>query len=143
MSSELERHGGALEQPAAEPTPRPAPEGTRAPRVTDEQAIHALTWARNFGDVASWERLSRRGAKWLVRLAFDGEISMDLHGRVADLRAFNVILGPREIDVVPHELALSNRDVLLFCYALAVGGWRRRPRSVYRDAWNRGEDAGD
>ena len=112
-------------------------------RVTDEQVLHMLTWASNFGDVESWERISRRGAKWLVRLAFEGEISTEIAGWVADIRAFAGVLGPRALDVVPHELALTNREVMLLCYGLAVGGWRKQPRSAYRACWDQGESHPD
>jgi hypothetical protein len=99
-------------------------------RVTDEQVIHMLSWARNYGDVTSWERVASRGAKWLISLAQKG-ITIESPGRA--------LLDPRPLDVVPQELVLSNREVLLLCYGLAIGGERIFSRSAYRDRWNRGE----
>lgn len=107
-------------------------------RVTDDQVSHMLTWARNFGDL-DFKRIGKSGRKWLVTFTFDGEISTEHMGRVADARAFAQFLGPRLADIVPHELALTNREAMLLCYGLAVGGWRENPRAEYRAAWNRGE----
>lgn len=99
-------------------------------RVTDEQVIHTLTWARNYSDVEAWEKIDKpkgtRGARWLVTLTRQATTSGMGGGG---------LLGPRALDVVPLKLALTNREVLLLCYGLAVGGERPAPRKAQRKAW--------
>jgi hypothetical protein len=109
-------------------------------RVTDEQVRHALTWARNYGDVLGWKRIATRGPKWLVKLAQQG-VTIEHSGRIdaASLREMSPFLTPRALDVVPSELALTNREVLLLLYGIAAGAERPVPRADYRAAWDRGE----
>jgi hypothetical protein len=96
-------------------------------RITDEQVAHSLQWARNYGDVESWERVAARGAKWLVVLSRQHTIS--------GMREIGGWIGARPIDLVPREIVLSNREVLVLCYGLAIGGERPEPREKQRDAW--------
>jgi hypothetical protein len=109
-------------------------------RVTDEQVLHALAWARNYGDVVEWTRVAKRGPKWLVKLAQQG-VTIEYSGRLdaATLAETSWFLGPRAADVVPNELVLTNREVLLLLYGIAAGAERPVPRADYRAAWARGE----
>lgn len=112
-------------------------------RVTDDQVQHMLAWARNYGDVTEYKRVAKSGAKWLIKLALRG-VSCENSGVInaewiekADLG--DLMLGPRKQDIVPQEMVLTNREVMLLCYGLAAGGERTFPRSAYRDRWNAGE----
>lgn len=100
-------------------------------RISDEQVEHSLTWARNYGDVKSWDRTGQRGAKWLIQITRQATTSgLPVGG----------LLGARPLDVVPLNLALTSRQVLLFCYGLAIGGERGEPRSKQREEWGWTED---
>lgn len=109
-------------------------------RVTDEQVLHALTWARNYGDIVEWTHVASRGPKWLVKLAQQG-VTIEAAGHLdaASLREMSPFLAPRAQDVVPSELVLTNREVLLLLYGIAAGAERPVPRAHYRAAWARGE----
>lgn len=77
-----------------------------------------------------WERITKpkgaRGPRWLVTLTRQATISgLGVGG----------FLGARALDVVPLKLALSNREVVLLCYGLAIGGERPEPRARQREAW--------
>ena len=89
-----------------------------------------LTWARNYSDVTSWRRAEKpkgaRGPRWLVTLSRQATTS--------GLRPGG-LMGARPLDVVPLTLALTNREVVLLCYGLAVGGERPEPRSAQRTEW--------
>jgi hypothetical protein len=114
-------------------------------RVTDEMVVHALSWARNYGDVEKWRKIKRpkgeRGPKWVVILALSKTVSADGTGPITaqTLEETPALLLPRSADIIPRELALTNREVILFCYGLAAGGEREEPRSAYRAYWDRSE----
>jgi hypothetical protein len=57
----------------------------------------------------------------------------------ASLREMSPFLAPRAQDVVPSELVLTNREVLLLVYGIGVGAERPVPCADYRAAWERGE----
>lgn len=78
--------------------------------------------------------------KWLVKLAQQG-VTIEYAGRVdaAALREMSPFLASRAQDVVPSELALTNREVLLLLYGIAAGAERPVPRADYRATWKRGE----
>lgn len=110
-------------------------------RVTDEQVIHSLAWASNYGDVEGWKRIAKSGPKWLIRFSFPEPMAFDYHGPMtpADFEdSADFLMAPRPEDIIPREMALTNREVLLMCYGLAIGGERTLSRHIYREAWDRG-----
>lgn len=110
-------------------------------RVTDDQAVHMMTWARHYGDIESWKRIGKSGAKWLVKFTFKGTLSSEASGPIKqeDFQTWaDFMLGPRQQDLVPNEMVLTNREVMLLCYGLAIGGERKLSRHLYREAWDRG-----
>lgn len=109
-------------------------------RITDEQVIHSLTWARNYGDVESWKRIAKSGPKWLVRFSFPEPMTFDYHGPMSPFESnTNFLMAPRPEDIIPREMVLTNREALLVCYGLAIGGERPEARSVYRKYWSQGK----
>jgi hypothetical protein len=94
-------------------------------RVTDEQVLHALAWARNYGTWWSGNASPAAARRWLVKLAQQG-VTIEYAGPLdtASVREMSRFLGPRAQDVVPSELVLTNREVLLLLYGLAAGAER-------------------
>lgn len=87
-------------------------------RVSDDDVRRALTWARNYGEIASYEALPERGRKWLIRLP---DVPITVQG------------GERRwlSNDVPVELVLTSREALAFGWGCAVAGARQEPRREF------------
>lgn len=87
-------------------------------RVTDEMVREYLVWARNYEDIAYFERIPGGGRCWRIVLVEREEIGS--HPDPAFPRT------PEQ--VVPTEMVLTGREALAFGYGLAVAGVARDRR---------------
>jgi hypothetical protein len=73
----------------------------------------------------NWRGFAKRGPKWLVRLTQRG-VTIEHSGRLdaATLAETWWSLAPRAADVVPNELVLTNREVLLLLLLYGNRRWR-------------------
>lgn len=92
-------------------------------RATDEMARSALTWARNYEEIESFEMIASAGRKWRVRL------------RGAVLVGSGLWLTGRPQEAVPDELILTNREALAFAYGCAVGGSAHGRAEFAHERW--------
>jgi hypothetical protein len=100
-------------------------------RVTDENVREWLVWARNYGEIESFEIAiaSKSGRKWLIRLPPGITVT-----------ASNSEPGILERRIVPNELMMTNREALAFGMGLAIAGARRETRySFAAREWGWGE----
>jgi hypothetical protein len=88
-------------------------------RVSDELVRRFLTWARNYGEIESFEQVTQAGRKWLVRLPKGTTVTVD-GSEVGWLTGAD--------GIVPDEMVLTSREALVFGYGLAIGGGRPETR---------------
>lgn len=99
-------------------------------RATDKDVRSWLVWARNYGEIASFEITAATGRKWLIRLP-DG----------ATITASNREPGMLERRIVPGEFVLTSREALAFGMGLAIAGARREARDSFAAReWGWGQD---
>lgn len=95
-------------------------------RVTENELRHWLAWARNYKEIENYTLLTptpRNGRKWLIQLPEVATASGQAPGR--------------ERSVVPTEFVLTSRELLAFCYGLAVAGSRPVTRADFAAReWN-------
>lgn len=99
-------------------------------RVTDDDVLRWLAWARNYGEIESFRRVAKRGRKWLILMPLDEHRTRDgdhLRGG---------LMGHREEDVVPREMVLTSREALVFAYGCAAGGWMRSRLDWTQEDWD-------
>jgi len=102
----------------------PRTEGLTAMRATDEMVRSALTWARNYEEIHSFDLIAAAGRKWRIRLPSSVVVGAGLWLRPG-----------RPQDAVPDELFLTNREALAFAYGCAVGGARHGRAEFAREKW--------
>lgn len=90
-------------------------------RVTDEMVRRWLRWARNYGEIESFERVK---GGWLVRCR-----------QGIPRTGVEPLFGLREEDLVPSELLLRPKEALAFAYGLALGGNSRDRREWTQEDW--------
>ena len=94
-------------------------------RVTDSTVLHWLAWARNYGEVVSWRRISSRGRKWLIEVR-----------PTTDTGAGSLLMRAG-----PTEMALTSREALLFALGCACG--RLSDPAAKQAEWGWNGDEGD
>lgn len=110
-------------------------------RVTDAMVEHWLIWARNFGEIISYN--SGRGPYRYVRgqsRRFRVRVTPGITANGAPFRlkeGIFDILGHASEDVVPSELMLTAREALVFGMGCAVG---RAAALVPEGDWQRGRE---
>jgi hypothetical protein len=88
-----------------------------------------LVWGRNYGEIASYKRVTDAGRKWLVAIPEGVTIT-----------ASGMEPGMIERRIVPDELVLTSREALAFGMGLAVAGSRPDSRRVVAEReWGWGE----
>lgn len=87
-------------------------------RVTDDEVLHWLAWARNYDEIVSWESVAPRGRRWLIRLPDTG----------TPVTASGLPIGWTEWAAVPTEMVLTGREVIAFCMGAAIA--RSQPRTA-------------
>lgn len=98
----------------------------RSGRVDDYEVDRYLVWARNYGEIESYERVAGKGRKWLIRLP-----------AVAPVTASGMEPGWSERSIVPQEFVLTSREALAFGFGLAVAGARSETRAeTARREWD-------
>lgn len=98
-------------------------------RVTDDLVHGFLVWARNYGEIESFERISERGRKWKIRLAAPVAAKGNDTPDILD-RMFG---GAKRW--VPQEFVLTSREALTFGYGCAVAGQREARRDFAKREW--------
>lgn len=99
-----------------------------AARVTDEMVRGFLVWARNYGEVESFEKVATRGRCWKIVLPGVRRA----HGKSAPLLG---IMEDRPDRLVPTEMVLTTREALVFGYGVAVGGAAERRSDFAAREW--------
>lgn len=92
-----------------------------AERVTDEIVRSVLTWARNYGEIASFKSIAPRGRRWQVTLPKERIVGSGFW-----------ITGAK--DVVPEVMVFTSREALAFAYGCAAGGIHDRA-AFAREKW--------
>lgn len=101
-------------------------------RVTDDTVRSFLVWARNYGEITSFEKLPGGGRCWKITLP------AGLWAHAAD----GPLLGMRDPErEVPTEFVLTAREALAFGYGVAVGGAAERRADVAARRWGWGDPA--
>lgn len=99
-------------------------------RVDEDEVQRFLTWARNYHEIVSFEKVAQRGRKWLIALP-----------PRAPITASGMVPGWSESSVVPDEVVLTSREALAFGYGLAIAGARPETRDSFAArewGWERG-----
>lgn len=95
-------------------------------RVTDDTVRSFLVWARNYGEITSFEKLPGGGRCWKITLP----AGLGAHG------ADGPLLGMRDPErEVPTEFVFTAREALAFGYGVAVGGAAERRADVAARRW--------
>lgn len=87
-------------------------------RVSEDVIRSYFQWARNYEEIAYYEKLPGGGRCWLVVLVDRGEV-----GPYPD-----PVFRLRPEEVVPTQMMLTSREALCFGYGLAVAGALRDRR---------------
>lgn len=96
-------------------------QGKLSLRVTDEHVRGFLVWARNYGEIESYERVANSGRKWRITLPAIATAS----GAESDS-----ITNYGQGRIVPASFVLTSREAVAFGYGLAVAG-AREPRADF------------
>jgi hypothetical protein len=91
-------------------------------RVTDEIVRGFLTWAKNYGEIESYERIASAGRKWRITLP---TIATASGAPADDLTNYG------SARVVPAEFVMTSREAVAFGYGLAVAGGRVETRATF------------
>jgi hypothetical protein len=84
-------------------------------KVSDADVRRALTWARNYGEIESFEAIRPDGRKWVVRT----NVQTTVNG---DVRATPPRHTTLDHHVVPSELVFTSREAIAFAYGLSIAG---------------------
>lgn len=98
-------------------------------RVTDDMVRDFLIWAKNYGEIASYQKIADSGRKWKIVLPEVVEAS-NFHNA---LSIINIVTPER---LVPVEIVLTSREALVFGYGLAVAGARGSRAAFAKEHWN-------
>jgi hypothetical protein len=93
-------------------------------RVTDEMVRTALTWARNYEEIESYQLIANSGRKWRVTLPQPVLVGAPL-----------LWSGLDPDKVVPDVLLFTSREAMAFAYGCAAGGGRHGRADFARDRW--------
>jgi hypothetical protein len=95
-------------------------------RVSEDAVRSALTWARNYGEIESYEVVAKSGRRWKIVLSGPTPVSGSTDG-------ITLLSG-----VVPGEIVLTSREALAFAYGCAVAGAKERRADFAARAWGWG-----
>jgi hypothetical protein len=98
-------------------------------RVTDGMVRDYLVWARNYGEIESFEKIAPGGRCWKITLP----AVCRAHG--GDGPLLGGMWEDRPHKVVPREFVLTAREALAFGYGVAVGGASERRRDFAAREW--------
>lgn len=87
-------------------------------RVSEDDILRALMWARNYGEIESFKVLPTPGRRYLIKLPAD-----DITVEGGDPRLLS--------NLVPGELALTGREALAFAFGCAAAGARQETRRSF------------
>jgi hypothetical protein len=89
-------------------------------RVNEDDVRSALSWARNYGEIASYRSIASSGRRWRIVLPAVTTVSGAEPG--------DFLLGR---PVVPIEMVLTSREALAFAYGCAAAGVRPESRASF------------
>lgn len=98
-------------------------------RVTDKMVLGFLVWARNYGEIESFEKLPVAGRCW--KIVMPGVVRA--HGGSDPLLGGSLRDDPMR--TVPTEFVLTAREALVFGYGIAAGGARERRAEFAAREW--------